>query len=122
MSREEALEDAIAALGDWSGGTTETSVVLATIAQLMATGPPPSRPQNQKLVSPTDTHDGFVECAVMDRLKFIPAFEAAIRSYAPEKPAALREVIRQRGGPDEFAVTSTELLDHILAAHEEHRS
>ncbi len=34
----------------------------------------------------------------MDRLNFIPAFEAAIRSADPEKLAALRETIRQRGG------------------------
>ncbi|UGY12287.1 hypothetical protein HAP48_0026655 [Bradyrhizobium septentrionale] len=46
----------------------------------------------------------------MDRLKFIPAFEAAIRSADPNKLAALRETIRERGGPDEFAMTSTELM------------
>ncbi|MGY4404006.1 hypothetical protein [Bradyrhizobium sp. USDA 3315] len=69
----------------------------------------------------------------MDRLKFIPAFKAAIRSADPEKLAELREIIRQRGGPDEFAKTSTELVrKHPLtlfrlikiicdAAHEEHR-
>ncbi|MGY3530855.1 MULTISPECIES: hypothetical protein [Bradyrhizobium] len=69
----------------------------------------------------------------MDRLKFIPAFEAAIRSADPEKLAALRETIRQRGGPDEFALTTTELIrKHPLtlfrlikiiaeAAHEDRR-
>ncbi|MCP1846774.1 MULTISPECIES: hypothetical protein [unclassified Bradyrhizobium] len=46
----------------------------------------------------------------MDRLKFIPAFEAAIRSADPEKLAALRETIRQRGNPDEFALTTAELI------------
>lgn len=39
----------------------------------------------------------------MDRLEFIPAFEAAIRSADPEKLAALRAIVRQQGGPDEFA-------------------
>lgn len=69
----------------------------------------------------------------MDRLKVIPAFEAAIRSAHPEKLAALRETIRERGGADEFAMKSTELirkhpltLSRLLtiipdAAHEEHR-
>ncbi|MGY3133852.1 MULTISPECIES: hypothetical protein [unclassified Bradyrhizobium] len=69
----------------------------------------------------------------MDRLKFIPAFEAAIRSADPAKLAALRDTIRQRGGPDEFALATTELVrKHPLtlfrlikiisdAAHEEHR-
>ncbi|MVT70268.1 hypothetical protein GPL21_34910 [Bradyrhizobium pachyrhizi] len=46
----------------------------------------------------------------MDRLKFIPAFEAAIRSADPAKLAVLREAIRERGGPDEFTVASTELI------------
>ncbi|MVT69450.1 hypothetical protein GPL21_30605 [Bradyrhizobium pachyrhizi] len=46
----------------------------------------------------------------MDRLKFIPAFEAANRSADPAKLAELREAIRERGGPDEFTVASTELV------------
>ncbi|UGY11986.1 hypothetical protein HAP48_0000680 (plasmid) [Bradyrhizobium septentrionale] len=70
----------------------------------------------------------------MDRLEFIPAFEAAIRSADPEKLAALRAIVRQQGGPDEFAKTSTELVrKHPLtlfrsikiicdAAHQEPRS
>ncbi|WFU54521.1 hypothetical protein QA639_33700 [Bradyrhizobium pachyrhizi] len=70
----------------------------------------------------------------MDRLEFIPAFEAAIRSADPEKLAALREIVRQQVGPDEFAKTSTELVrKHPLtlfrsikiicdAAHQEPRS
>ncbi|WP_166298537.1 hypothetical protein [Bradyrhizobium sp. 2S1] len=68
----------------------------------------------------------------MDRLKFMPAFDAAIRSADPDKLAALREAIDERGGRDAFAKASTELLrKHPLtlfrlltiisvAAHEEH--
>ena len=36
MTREEALENAIASLKEWSEGKAETSVVLAAIAELMA--------------------------------------------------------------------------------------
>ncbi|MCA1416559.1 MULTISPECIES: hypothetical protein [Bradyrhizobium] len=50
------------------------------------------------------------EAVAMNRLKFVPAFEAAIRSADPDKLAALRETIRERGGPDEFVLTSTELI------------
>ncbi len=49
MTREEALQNAIAALRDWSDGKTETSAVLAAIAELMATRPSPKPPQNQNL-------------------------------------------------------------------------
>ncbi|MBP1290321.1 hypothetical protein AB7M56_000272 [Bradyrhizobium elkanii] len=48
MTREEALKNAIAALRGWSEGKIETSAVLAAIAELMATGPPPRK---QKLYS-----------------------------------------------------------------------
>lgn len=49
------------------------------------------------------------EAVAMNRLKFVPAFEAAIRSADPDKLAALR-TIRERGGPDQFVLTSTELI------------
>jgi hypothetical protein len=35
----------------------------------------------------------------MDRLKFMPVFEAAIRSADPEKLATLRVAIGERGAP-----------------------
>ncbi|PAY07355.1 hypothetical protein CK489_16370 [Bradyrhizobium sp. UFLA03-84] len=90
MTREEALENAIASLKEWSEGKAETSVVLARLRILWRLGSHQSRLQGRRSL--------HKEYAAMDRLNFIPAFEAAIRSADPEKLAALRETIRQRGG------------------------
>ncbi|MGL3104186.1 hypothetical protein [Bradyrhizobium sp. BR 1432] len=69
----------------------------------------------------------------MDRLKFGTAFEATVGSAGPAKLAVLRDATRERGRPDEFAITSTELIrkasDYVFgllkiisdAAHRRHR-
>ncbi|MCA1400220.1 hypothetical protein [Bradyrhizobium sp. BRP56] len=55
------------------------------------------------------TREEAKETVAMNRLKFVPAFVAAIRSADPDKLAALRKTIRERGSPDEFILASTEL-------------
>ncbi len=51
MTRDEALKNAIEALKEWSEGKAHTSVVLAAIAELMATRPPPRPPSKPELSS-----------------------------------------------------------------------
>lgn len=57
MTREEALKNAIEALSQWSQGTVATAVVLAAIAKLELTRPPPRRPRKRKVTSYASAHD-----------------------------------------------------------------
>ncbi|WP_027584796.1 hypothetical protein [Bradyrhizobium sp. Ai1a-2] len=51
VTHEQALQNAIVVLREWSEEKAETSAVLAAIAELMATKPSPKPPQKQKLSS-----------------------------------------------------------------------
>ncbi|BBB96650.1 MULTISPECIES: hypothetical protein [Bradyrhizobium] len=98
MTREEASENAIEALTQWSQGKVATSVVLAAIAKLEVTRPPPRRPPSGRALRGRPLTIAN-EAVAMDRLKFMPVFEAAIRSADPEKLATLRVAIGERGAP-----------------------